>query len=46
MNAELRELAAAGCKVIQLEEPLLHFMACFKPEETEFIDFLVGRFQP
>ena len=44
MNAELRELAAAGCKVIQLEEPLLHFMACFKPEETEFIDFLVDAF--
>ena len=44
MNAELRELAAAGCKVIQVEEPLLHFTACFQPEETEFIDFLVDAF--
>ena len=31
MNVELRRLAAAGCKVIQVEEPLLHFVACFHP---------------
>ncbi|MFM9996614.1 MAG: cobalamin-independent methionine synthase II family protein [Phycisphaerales bacterium] len=27
MNTELRALAAAGCKSIQIEEPCLHFMA-------------------
>jgi 5-methyltetrahydropteroyltriglutamate--homocysteine methyltransferase len=41
INAELRDLAAAGCKVIQVEEPLLHFVALFHPEKTELIDFLV-----
>lgn len=44
MNTELRKLAAAGCTVIQVEEPLLHFMACFQPMETELIDFLVNAF--
>ena len=44
MNLELRQLAAAGCKVIQIEEPTLHFMACYYPEMTELIDFLVDCF--
>jgi 5-methyltetrahydropteroyltriglutamate--homocysteine methyltransferase len=44
MNAELRELAAAGCKVIQVEEPALHAVACFHPENTDLIDFLVDAF--
>jgi 5-methyltetrahydropteroyltriglutamate--homocysteine methyltransferase len=44
MNAELRELAAAGCRVIQVEEPLIHFLACYKPEQAELIDFLVEAF--
>ena len=44
MNAELRELAAAGCRVIQVEEPLIHFLACYKPEQAELIDFLVDAF--
>jgi 5-methyltetrahydropteroyltriglutamate--homocysteine methyltransferase len=44
MNQELRELAAAGCKVIQVEEPLLHFVALFHPEKTDLIDFLVDAF--
>jgi 5-methyltetrahydropteroyltriglutamate--homocysteine methyltransferase len=44
MNKELRELAAAGCKVIQVEEPLIHFLAGTRPEESEFIDFLVDAF--
>ncbi len=44
MNKELRELAAAGCKAIQIEEPLLHFIACYQPERVEFIDFLVDAF--
>src|SRR5438132_184154 len=44
MNAELRQLAASGCEVIQLEEPTLHFIACYYPEMTDFIDFLVDAF--
>jgi 5-methyltetrahydropteroyltriglutamate--homocysteine methyltransferase len=44
MNLELRQLAAAGCNVIQVEEPTLHFMARYYPEMTELIDFLVDCF--
>ncbi len=44
MNQELRMLAASGCKVIQIEEPLLHYLATFHPEQTEQIDFLVDAF--
>jgi 5-methyltetrahydropteroyltriglutamate--homocysteine methyltransferase len=44
MNKELRQLAAAGCRVIQVEEPTLHFMARYNPEQKEFIDFLVDAF--
>jgi len=44
MNAELRALAAAGCTVVQIEEPLIHFLAGTRPEEAEFIDFLVDAF--
>jgi 5-methyltetrahydropteroyltriglutamate--homocysteine methyltransferase len=44
MNLELRQLAASGCQVIQIEEPTLHFMACYYPEMTDFIDFLVDAF--
>ena len=38
---ELRQLAASGCKVIQVEEPTLHFMARYSPENKEMLDFLV-----
>jgi 5-methyltetrahydropteroyltriglutamate--homocysteine methyltransferase len=44
MNLELRQLAASGCQVIQIEEPTLHFIACYYPEMTDFIDFLVDAF--
>jgi 5-methyltetrahydropteroyltriglutamate--homocysteine methyltransferase len=44
MNMELRELAAAGCTVIQLEEPLLHLIAATRPDQSELIDFLVEAF--
>jgi 5-methyltetrahydropteroyltriglutamate--homocysteine methyltransferase len=44
MNNELRALAAAGCTVIQLEEPMIHFLACYHAEERELIDFLVEAF--
>ena len=44
MNLELRQLAAAGAKVIQIEEPTIHFTAAFHPEETELLDFMVEAF--
>ena len=44
MNTELRQLAAAGAKVIQIEEPTIHFTAAFHPEETELLDFMVDAF--
>jgi 5-methyltetrahydropteroyltriglutamate--homocysteine methyltransferase len=44
MNAELRELARAGCRVIQLEEPLIHFVAASMPGQTKLLDFLVDAF--
>ena len=30
--------------MIQIEEPLLHFVARYQPERTELIDFLVDAF--
>jgi 5-methyltetrahydropteroyltriglutamate--homocysteine methyltransferase len=44
MNRELRQLAASGCKVIQIEEPTLHFMARYHSDQKEFLDFLVTAF--
>jgi 5-methyltetrahydropteroyltriglutamate--homocysteine methyltransferase len=44
MNRELRQLAASGCRVIQVEEPTLHFMARYNPQQKEFIDFLIDAF--
>ena len=44
MNLELRQLAAAGARVIQIEEPTIHFTAAFHPEETELLDFMVDAF--
>ena len=44
MNTELRQLAAAGAKVIQIEEPTIHFAAAFYPEQKELLDFLVDAF--
>ena len=44
MNLELRQLAAAGAKVIQVEEPTIHFTAAFHPEQTELLDFMVEAF--
>jgi 5-methyltetrahydropteroyltriglutamate--homocysteine methyltransferase len=41
MNLELRRLAEAGCTVIQVEEPTIHFMAAFFQDDTETLDFLV-----
>jgi 5-methyltetrahydropteroyltriglutamate--homocysteine methyltransferase len=44
MNAELRELAAAGCTVIQVEEPLIHLIAASEPHDSGLLDFLVDAF--
>src|SRR5262245_14997546 len=38
---ELRELIASGCTVIQIEEPTIHFIACYHPEATETLEFLM-----
>lgn len=43
MNAELRSLVAAGCRVIQIEEPLLHFVAA-SSRDRQYLDFLIDCF--
>ena len=43
LNGELRELAAAGCKVIQIEEPAIHSSAAYGAP-AEVLDFLVELF--
>jgi 5-methyltetrahydropteroyltriglutamate--homocysteine methyltransferase len=43
LNEELRALAAAGAKVIQIEEPAIHSQAAFGASE-ETLDFLVELF--
>jgi 5-methyltetrahydropteroyltriglutamate--homocysteine methyltransferase len=43
MNRELRKLADAGCKVIQIEEPLMHFVAATSKDER-YVDFLIECF--
>ena len=40
INKELRELVASGCSVIQVEEPTIHFIACYHPEATDTLNFL------
>jgi 5-methyltetrahydropteroyltriglutamate--homocysteine methyltransferase len=50
MNHELRRLVAAGCRVIQIEDPLIHYTAkgLYRPAsgkaDAEFLDFLVEAF--
>lgn len=43
INVELRELAAAGCRAIQIEDPLIHLIAATKPSK-DYNDFLVEAF--
>ena len=43
LNAELLELQAAGCKVIQIEEPAIHSSAAYGAP-AEVLDFLVDLF--
>lgn len=40
MNAELRRLAAAGCKLIQVEEPSIHWQAA-DGQDRSYVEFLV-----
>ena len=40
INRELRELVASGCSVIQIEEPTIHFIACYYPDATDTLNFL------
>jgi 5-methyltetrahydropteroyltriglutamate--homocysteine methyltransferase len=43
MNRELRKLADAGCRVIQVEEPLMHFVAATSRDDR-YLDFLIECF--
>jgi 5-methyltetrahydropteroyltriglutamate--homocysteine methyltransferase len=43
MNRELRRLAAAGCRVIQVEEPSIHAVAAADPGHPD-LDFLIEAF--
>lgn len=44
LNAELRDLAAAGCQAIQVEEPSIHTVAA-KPDSTDdVLDLLIDSF--
>ena len=43
LNAELRQLVAAGCKVVQIEEPAIHSSAAWGADEAT-LDFLVDLF--
>src|SRR5207248_5337435 len=42
INEELRELVAAGCRVIQTEDPLLHLVSL--GPDPDYLDFLVEVF--
>jgi 5-methyltetrahydropteroyltriglutamate--homocysteine methyltransferase len=44
MNAELRELAAAGCRLIQLEEPRHHFESLRPDVRDEDVQFFTEAF--
>lgn len=43
LNAELRQLVAAGCKVVQIEEPAIHSAAAWGAD-AETLDFFVDLF--
>ncbi|MCP4037542.1 MAG: cobalamin-independent methionine synthase II family protein [bacterium] len=44
MNAELREVAAAGCSIIQIEDPAIHFAAVDPEATTGEIEKLIDAF--
>jgi 5-methyltetrahydropteroyltriglutamate--homocysteine methyltransferase len=43
INEELRELAAAGCQAIQIEDPLIHMIAASKPSK-DYLEFLIDAY--
>ena len=43
INEELRELAAAGCQAIQIEDPLIHMIAATKPSK-DYLEFLIDAY--
>jgi 5-methyltetrahydropteroyltriglutamate--homocysteine methyltransferase len=43
LNAELRQLVAAGCRVVQIEEPAIHSSAAWGADE-DTLNFLVDLF--
>jgi 5-methyltetrahydropteroyltriglutamate--homocysteine methyltransferase len=43
INQELRELVAAGCRVIQIEDPLIH-LACLDDPPADEIEFLIDAY--
>ena len=43
LNAELRQLVAAGCKIVQIEEPAIHSAAAWGADE-ETLEFYVDLF--
>jgi 5-methyltetrahydropteroyltriglutamate--homocysteine methyltransferase len=43
INQELRELVAAGCRVVQVEDPQLHYATTFNQDDS-VVDFLVDLF--
>ncbi|MCZ6632320.1 MAG: cobalamin-independent methionine synthase II family protein [bacterium] len=44
INAELKEVAAAGCKIIQIEEPLHHFLSLQPDTTDEQLAFMTDAF--
>jgi 5-methyltetrahydropteroyltriglutamate--homocysteine methyltransferase len=44
MNKELRALRDAGCRLMQIEEPTLHFMANTFGKDAESVSFMVDAF--
>src|SRR6266536_6474014 len=44
MNTELRALRDAGCRLMQIEEPTLHFMANTFGKDAESVKFMVDAF--
>lgn len=41
INAELRDLVAAGCRVVQIEDPMIHNITA---SSTDLMDFLIDLF--
>ena len=44
MNEELRELVAAGCPLVQMEEPLLHYYALREETTDKDLEFYIEAF--